>query len=184
MINPEMLRDETEKSLFGLTADDSLKARILQKAAQTAEASARKPVIHPVIALCTVVAALLLMVVALNHIHPTDPFSPGEVTVFAAGGIDESASVPLSRINTESISSIRFGDTAVITDPELCSSLVRILQNESAIADGVSLSSSDKMIIRMTDDSQYEFTVEEPFISAEQCWSCPAFFLRVHELTD
>lgn len=184
MMNPEMLREETEKSLFSLTADASLKNRILQKAAQTARASDRKPVVHPVMALCTVVAALLLMVVALNHIHPTDPVAPGEVTVFAAGGKDESASVPFTEIDAETVSSIRFKDTGIITDSDLCSSLIRILQSDSKSAIGVSLTSSDKLIVRMADNTQYEFTVEEPYLAGEECWSCPSFFSRIHELTD
>ena len=46
MIKLENLREETESALYGLTADDSLKYRILQKAAQT-PAEVTKKGFHP-----------------------------------------------------------------------------------------------------------------------------------------
>ena len=108
MIQPEDLRSATDKALYGLTADESLKQRILLKASQT-NRTTRDSKVHPVMKLCAVVGVLLLMVVALNSVRPLSPSTPGEMNVFAAGGKDTTAEQPFSQIDVNYVSCISVG---------------------------------------------------------------------------
>ena len=54
MIKPEELRTATEKALSGLTADESLKQKILLKASES-EQKEHEPVYRPVLKLCAIV---------------------------------------------------------------------------------------------------------------------------------
>ena len=65
------LPEYTDRALNGLVADESLKHRILSKAAETGTAK-RNPFIRPVMILGTVVAACLLLAVALDEIAVDD----------------------------------------------------------------------------------------------------------------
>ena len=63
------LRNESEKALYGLKADETLKYRILQNAAAEPERKTRKSFqLIPV--MCVVAAALLFSVLLLNGIPP------------------------------------------------------------------------------------------------------------------
>lgn len=77
MIKPEELRTATEKALSGLTADESLKQKILLKASES-EQKEHEPVYRPVLKLCAIVGVLLLMVAGLNSIRPLSPSAPGK----------------------------------------------------------------------------------------------------------
>ena len=105
MIKLENLREETESALYGLTADDSLKYRILQKAAQT-PIEEKKRIFRPFPVLCSVLAVLLLLTVALNQVRPLSTVEAGDITVFAAGRKEEGSTSVFSNISASDIVSM------------------------------------------------------------------------------
>ena len=84
MSDPAKLREASEKVLYGLRADDTLKQKILIKAAAGGDAGSRRA-FRPLPVFCGVVAALLVAVIALNGLEPAVPAGSVEINVFAAG---------------------------------------------------------------------------------------------------
>ena len=176
MIQPEELRTITENALSGLTADESLKQRILQKASETSTQKTREPVYRPVLKLCAIVGVLLLMVIGLNSIRPLSPSVPGELTVFAAGGKDLSVSSPFILIDIESVSGIRFSGGELVSGNK-CTDLLRILQTESKLSDDEVPAGSEHISICMKDGTEKNFGISNPYLYVEdKCWTCPSFF--------
>ena len=174
MIQPEELRSATDKALHGLTADESLKQRILLKASQTPQTS-RNSVSRPVLKLCAVVGALLLMVVALNSVRPLSPSAPGEMNVFAAGGKDTASVTPFSQIDLDGVSGISIG--GIDYDDALSADVIRLLQSEAKESDADIPASEDRIVIRMKDGKEYSFGISEPYVySDNKCWTCSGLF--------
>ncbi len=174
MIQPEELRSATDKALYGLTADESLKQRILLKASQTTE-TRRDSVFRPVMKLCAVVGVLLLMVVALNSVRPLSPSTPGEMNVFAAGGKD-TAGTPFSQIDIKKVAGISIGSVDY-QDEARCAEMIRMLQSESKEADVEIPDNGERIVIRMEDGKEYAFCINEPYVfNDEKCWTCSGLF--------
>ena len=177
MIKLEDLRHETDSALYGLTADDSLKYRILQKAAQTSVN--KKQRMHPFPILCSVLALLLLMLVGLNQIRPLSPVTPGEMTVFAAGGTDEISIPAFSSIEASDVSSLELASVGTVNDPDLCYSLIKTLQSNSKPAAIDNIPDQDKLLIHMKNGCIYEYAAYAPYLSDGVCWECQSFFSMI-----
>ena len=174
MIQPEELRSATDKALYSLTADESLKQRILLKASQTTQTH-RDSVFRPVMKLCAVVGVLRLMVIALNSVRPLSPSSPGEMNVFAAGGKD-TAGTSFPQIDIDHVSGISVGGIDY-QDETQYTELIRILQNESKETDALIPENGERIVIRMEDGKEYAFGISEPYVfTDDKCWTCSGFF--------
>ena len=178
----EDLRQVTDHALYGLTADESLKFRILQKAAQPSGVH-QKRVFHTVPVLCSLIALLLIAVVALNSIKPVVPSTPGEINVFAAGSKDtvepeiyQEAVCDISDIPAASVSSIEISGLGRITDPDQCTLLVSILQEKAESADTDPAAGSVSLVIRTSEGAEYRFYANDPYLTGNKTWSCPDFF--------
>ena len=179
MIQPEELRSATDKALYGLTADESLKQRILLKASQTSQ-SRRDNVFRPVMKLCAVVGVLLLMVIALNSVRPLSPSTPGEMNVFAAGGKD-TAGTPFSQIDLNDVSGVTVGSVDY-HDKTQYTELIRILQTESKETDAETPENGERIVIRMKDGKEYSFGISEPYVfNEDKCWTCSGFFTLLQD---
>ena len=177
MSTPEELRQVAENTLYNLTADDSLKFRILQKAsAQPEKSSGKTFFVIPV--MCTVLTALLIAVFALNTVQPVPAPVPGEMNVFAAGNIDTDNNLFPNGFLPESVISIALKDHSLITDANQCASLASILLHESETSKNNSVSSADKLVISTSEDEQFIFAVSEPYLTGNdgRCWLCSRFF--------
>ena len=175
MIQPEDLRSATDKALYGLTADESLKQRILLKASQT-NRTTRDSKVHPVTKLCAVVGVLLLMVVALNSVRPLSPSTPGEMNVFAAGGKDTTAEQPFSQIDVNYVSCISVGGIDY-QDEAQCVAIIRSLQSEAKETNAEIPAGGEHIVIRMEDGKEYTFGISEPYVfNDDKCWTCNGLF--------
>ena len=183
MIKPEELRTATEKALSGLTADESLKQKILLKASES-EQNRHEPVYRPVLKLCAIVGVLLLMVAGLNSIRPLSPSAPGEMTVFAAGGKDSAGASLFAQIDTDKIAGIKIGNQDLITDSQ-CSDLIRLLQSEARESEAEASAETDLMSLQMTDGTEKVFEISDPYLFKDgKCWTCPGFFARMQNILE
>jgi len=174
VIQPEELRSATDKALHGLTADESLKQRILLKASQNTQPS-RNSVSRPVLKLCAVVGVLLLMVVALNSVRPLSPSTSGEMNVFAAGGKDTASATPFSQIDIDDVSGISID--GVDYDDALGADVIRLLQSEAKETDADIPAGNNYIVIRMKNGKEYAFGISEPYVyNDSKCWTCSGLF--------
>lgn len=181
MINPEELRTATEKALSGLTADESLKQKILLKASES-EQKSHELVYRPVLKLCAIVGVLLLMVAGLNSIHPLSPSAPGEMTVFAAGGKDSSGYTIFAQIDTDDITGIKIGSNELISDSRY-GDLIRILQSEAKESEAEEPAETGLMILYMKDGTEKVFEISDPYLFKDgRCWICSGFFSRLQDI--
>ena len=132
----EELREVTDQTLHGLTADDSLKFRILQKAAGGEET--KKPYFKPVPVFCAACAVLLVMVMALNSLKPVSN-TPGEINVFAAGSTEKPADMEQAGLlpagfEAGSVVSVELDGVGSVTDLEKCASLAGMLDGRILVA--------------------------------------------------
>lgn len=183
MNRPEDIRVVTDKALYGLTADESLKFRILQKAAACNEKEQRR-FAHPVPVLCAVVAFLVIVAVSINGIQPVQPVVPGEMTVFAAGGTDERTVSSIAKIESGHVVSVEVTGLGTIADSTQCDSLVGLLKNNADSTAEEPEQWTDKIVIRTDDGSVYEYNAAEPYLADGANLQCPAFFSMMHELLD
>ena len=190
MITPEKLHEATDRALYGLTADESLKQRIFQKAA-ACEASGQKITGRNILpAFCAVMAALVLILTSVNGLRPVDPASTVEINVFSAGSSDKSDSAETSYpdifddLDSNNVISIELSDVGKITDAESCAALISLLKNSAVSADCSFTGSEHSLIIESTDGTKLSFDVTEPFIGAEKCWSCESFFESLHKMIE
>lgn len=174
------LRTITDRVLYGLTADETLKNKILRNAAQTPEKH-KKISFQPVPLFGMVLVALIITVLAVNRLQPVRPSTPGEITVFAAGSEekDESGNNDLVSVlpetSSDAISKIEIPGLGMTDDPNLCARLVDVLREKAETADSSVDADTDLNII--TDDGTViRFSVKEPFVIGDKCWSCPEFF--------
>ncbi len=189
MKNPEMLREATDKVLFGLTADDSLKQRILQNAASGRNSSSRR-FFSPVPAFCAVIAMLLITVGVLNNLRPVDPAASVEMNVFSAGSVDISPS-PDSEVSvlpagfvSENVTSVEMSGYKPVTDPQECAALIAALEESELSAESVDAESAGSVVIHSSDGSSYRFDVCEPYLLSDgQCRRCETFFTLYHEIS-
>lgn len=181
MIKPEELRTATEKALSGLTADESLKQKILLKASES-EQKEHEPVYRPVLKLCAIVGVLLLMVAGLNSIRPLSPSAPGEMTVFAAGGKDSSGTSIFAQIDTADITGIKIGNNEMITD-SLYGDLIRILQSEAKESETEVPAETGLLTLYMKDGTEKVFEISDPYLYKDgKCWICSGFFSRLQDI--
>ena len=176
MSKPEELRLVAENTLNGLTADDSMKFRILQKAAGDAE-SKRVRILRPVSVLCTVLAVMLVAVIALNTLQAVPSAGPGNINSFTAGSADSDAHLFPEGFDPDSVTSVSFNGF-IISDSGKCTELVSTLieraseTNPPEISAGSPLEISDGRGITVT------FTAEAPFLIGDdgRTWFCSEFF--------
>lgn len=174
----EDLRSVSENTLHGLVADDSLKFRILQKAAgETKPRSGFS--FRTVPALCCVLAALIVAILALNTLQPVPTAGPGEIKVFAAGSAgQENVSAFRDKIDPASVVSVELEGSVPITNPEKCASLAGILADKAEKA-FTEIEGENHLILTVSDGTAYTFTVCNPYLIDDadgSCWSCPEFF--------
>ena len=175
MKKPEELREVTENVLCGLTADESLRSRILQNAAGAGREE-RRSAFRPVPALCGVIAALLIAVVALNGLNPVNPADPGDMNIFAAGSNDTRKSVLLDGIDPDEVTSIEITDLGTVSGAEQCAALISLLTEKAAPAGSSDPSAESRLNITLAGGTVIRFSVDEPVISGDGTWSCPEFF--------
>lgn len=180
MIKLENLREETESALYGLTADDSLKYRILQKAAQT-PIEEKKRIFRPFPVLCSVLAVLLLLTVALNQVRPLSTVEAGDITVFAAGRKEEGSTSVFSNISASEIVSMELTSVGKIEAQEKCSALLDLLRQDSFPAADEKWDNEEYLIISTTDGQSIRYPVNEPYFLDNTCWECEAFFDQFRE---
>ena len=187
MKNPEELREVSEKVLFGLTADDSLKQRILQNAVSAGRTSSRK-LFSPVPAFCTVIAMLLITVGVLNSIRPVDPAATVEMNVFSAGSVDISPSPDASDsvfpagFQAEAVVSVELTGRNAITDPRKCRALADALMNCTVSDESPDLNDAGKVTILCDNGTIYQYNASDPYLSDDsKCWSCEEFFSLCNE---
>lgn len=181
------LREATDKVLHGLNADESLKHRILQRAA--AEDNKRQHVFRALPAFCSVVAVLLVAVAALNGLQPVSPAGSVEMYVFAAGEKEtippEKESSPLPEgFDPEDVISIELSGVGIIRDSVHCTALTRTLMNGSQKTEPFTASGDVLLQITTSSGNVYRFETDEPYLSGEAYWTCPGFFTLFHRLLD
>lgn len=188
MSRPEELRRAAENTLYGLTADDSLKYRILQKAAEHEDSKKRK-LLHPLPALCSVLAMLFVAILALNSLQPVNSAGPGEINAFTAGNIQEDLSEevsnPFKRINSDSVISVNISGESSVNDHDMCAALIALLQ-DAAASDAARIDSAKKcrLQISSSDGTVYEFDADNPYLSDSEGhnWNCSEFFSEFDRL--
>ena len=189
----EELRDVTDTVLAGLTADESLKHKILQRAAEYSDESSMRS-FRPLPVLCSVITVLLVAVCLLNSLHPVTPAGSVEMNVFAAGSDDiiqpEDDSVRhnenevIRLILPEDAVSVELSGSGVINDAQQCVSLIETLCQYAVPACSDSSEGDTSVIITFSDGSVLTFKAEEPFLIGEEQWSCPEFFRLIQQMLD
>ena len=181
----EELRQVTDQTLHGLTADDSLKFRILQQAAGGAET--KKPSFRPVPVLCAACAALLVMILALNSLQPVSNV-PGEINVFAAGSTEKPADMDHTGLlppgfEAGSVVSVELDGAGSVTNPEKCAALAGILDGQVSSSEYAYAACGSHLKITAADGTVLTFGANEPYLIAEDgsCWSCPEFFTELRK---
>ena len=188
MSNLERLRQATENTLHDLTADDSLKFRILQKASMDHEpVSHSTRTLRPIPLLCTVAAVLLIGIIALNSYHPVPASVPGELNSFTAGS-DKSDSGPVfpAEFDPENVSSVEFSQFGVYSKQEQCNTIIDILQNQAMTAEPSELVSEDRMVVTMSDDTKLIYRIQPPYLIGQdgQWWLCHELFDALNHFTE
>ena len=182
------LPEITDHVLHELTADESLKFRIMQTAAQGSVKKTGRSSFHPVPILCSVIAVLLLTVFALNGMKPVDPYKPGNLNVFAAGSLTTEEPVtlvsPFAGIDASSVRSVLWTGHGSVTSAEDCFSLVNTLQKSTGANEPSAVETENRIIITMNDGTSYSFEEKEPFLISGQAWECSAFFHDFHMMTE
>ena len=178
MSMPEELRSVTDNTLHGLIADDALKFRILQKAAAEHNRRNGMHALRAVPLLCTVLAALLIIVTALNGLQAVPSSGPGNLISFTAGN-DETLteSVFPGHYSPDSVVSIDM-DGMTISNPERCSLLASILADKAS-AGNLSVAAGKKLLtFSFSDGKSISYHTEEPYLIGTdgRCWYCPDFF--------
>ena len=185
------LREVSDQVLHELTADESLKQRILEKAADSSKASPVRT-FRPLTVFCYIMVLLLAAAVALNRLQPVDPAADVEINVFAAGNketvppeeLTEETDRILAGIDPEEVVTVKFSESDTITDPELCASLIRILIDDATPAEEPETDYGEKLIIRTERGSEIVFETAAPYLVGDRCWICQSFFSLLQEITD
>ena len=176
-------REYTDRTLAGLSADETLRNRILAKASGAGEKPVRRFPLRPVLALGSMICVLVLGVVLLNGIHPLpSSMEPGGITVFAAGqsipdgDVAKKRMMPLTEMEADSVDSVEWTGVGVVRDASACRSLAKTLVSESVPAEVPGTEAAGRLVFTMKNGSVVQFSVEEPYLFSEDCWSCQPFF--------
>lgn len=188
MSDLEQLRQATENTLHELTADESIKFRIVKAAAVANDTKTHlNHSIRPIPLICSVLAVLLICVFALNSLQPVPSNVPGNLNSFTAGSSDSDISsfFPDS-FDHNSVSSISL-DNTLLTDHNLCSLLINILQNQTVLAEpSKDLTQQGSISIVTSDGNVYSYDLQNPFLISQdgKWWSCPGFFTEMARLPE
>lgn len=186
MSRPEELRSATENTLHDLIADDALKFRILQKAAQ--QKTAGKTYGFPAIPVfCSVLAVLLITVVALNSLQAVPDAGPGDLISFTAGNSDSLAvSVFPEGCSPDDVVSVSMDQDVAITDSESCARLAQVLLEKATVAEKFVPSGNTGVTFVFEDGQTLTFSAEDPCLAGNdgRCWNCPEFFSEFSQLTE
>ncbi len=186
------LREVSDQILHELTADESLKQRILEKAADTSKVSPIST-FRPLPVFCSIMVLLLTAAVVLNRLQPVNSAADVEMNVFAAGnretvppedGLTGETGSILTGIEPEDIVAVELSGSDTITDPELCVSLIRILIDEAVPAEEPETDKDEKLIIRTGHGSEIVFDIAAPYLVGDRCWLCRPFFSMLQEIAD
>ena len=184
------LREVSNRVLYGMTADDSLKHRILQRAA-SGNNLVQNRAFHPLPVFCTVIVFLLTTVVALNSLQPVGTSGTVEINVFAAGTketvlSEETASekngLVLNGINPGNIISVSLSGVGEIIDPQQCAELIQVLTDHTVPSETVSHDNYDVLILRADNGTVVKYDTAEPYLIGDTCWSCEPFFTMIHKI--
>ena len=187
MKKPEDLRMITENTLSGLVADESLKFRILQKAAGQDEFPAKR-FLRTVSLLRSALAVLLVAVFALNSVDPIQSAGPGDMIAFTAGKTASNHDSLFSDgFDTDSVIRIQWDGAEPVSDPQECSSLVSVLKEHSSeVSDQTGLFSEyRRLVISAADGSSCSFdTAAGSYLITDdgRWWSCDLFFTELNKL--
>lgn len=179
----EELRQVTDQTLYALTADESLKYRILKKAAENVQSKNKS--VRPIPVLCTACAVLMLIILMLNNLNPVSN-ELGDMNVFAAGSTEKPADsnrvIPLpEEIITDSVVSIELNGYGSVTDSDRCAYLIGILSEKASPAEGISFTSDDTLVFASDKGFVITLIVKKPYLTASDgsVWSCPEFFTEL-----
>lgn len=177
----EKLPEITEEALGGLTADESLKSRILKKASASPGAEKRS-FLRPAVAL---VSAAALMVGALLALNGRDAVpSPEETPVlrsFPAGAVSDPGILPadVDAFGAESIETAAHGK---VTETQALEELLKALASAGKAETPADSPAEDELVLRCKNGTVYRWSLHEPYLSSgDGTWSCPAFFRLLGE---
>jgi len=179
----ENLPEYSDNILNGLTADQSLKHRILTKAAEQPEKK-NNLLLHTVPVLCSLIAVLLVAVVMLNELKPVPVSDQDDMTVFAAGS-NQTASPEtglgfadvMNESGSKTITRIEFDNGNIISKPETCSLLFSILKSKAIPVDHQELPESAVITMSLSDGSSVQLEVYPPLLTdGNNTWTCQEFF--------
>lgn len=178
----EKLPEITEKAFGGLTADESLKFRILKKASASTAAEKRS-LLRPAIAL---VSAAALMVGALLVLNSRDAVpSPEETPVlrsFPAGAVSSESGILPADVVAFGAESIETAAHGKVTESQVLEALLKALASAGIAETPADFSAEDELVLRCRNGAVYSWSLHEPYLSSgEGTWYCPAFFRLLGE---
>ena len=183
------LRETSDRVLYTLTADESLKNRILLKAAAGENSNQRRRAFRALPAVCMVVAVLLIGAAALNNLQPVSPAGSVEMNYFAAGDKEtvpsgNSFSSEMKEAGPENIVSVEITGTGIIDDPDQCSDLMSLLNEEAIPVEHPAAENAYAVIFRTAEGEEIRFNAEDPYLFGDESWTCPGFFARFRKMLD
>ena len=187
MTDLKQLREVTEKTLYGLTADDTLKQRILEKS--IASVPKNKRIIRLVPVFSAVFTVLLVAAFVLNGLKPVSPAEPGDINVFTAGNENsrnsESDFFQLIEQNDfcDEIISIGIEKLGLVGNHDSCCELICTFLDNSEHSETTELSVPVMMTVTLKDGTNILLEVEEPYIKQNGvCRKCAEFFSLFHQM--
>ncbi len=172
----ENLPEITEKALGGLTADEALKFRILEKAAAS-PAEEKRSFLRPALGVVVAAALMVCVLLVLNGREAVP--APEETPIlrsFPAGAVSASGILPA---DAEAFG-VSFLETAAgdkVTDNETVDALLKALRSAEKAEAPAGASAEGELTLQCKNGAVYKWTLHEPYLSVgEETWSCPAFF--------
>ena len=192
MKNLDQLHEVTDKALWGLTADESLKYRILQKAAMTGPEKSSRPGRRFIPVLCSSVALLLVCLFAVNGLKPVVPadmkvFPAGQLNLASQEGnqVNPSAAFSFPVLKPDSVTSVEWKNEGIVADSGICNKLIHRLQDQSEKKEDVPFEENGILIITAGDGTSFEYPVDEPYIlEGGTIWDCSSFFELFRQSAD
>ena len=184
----------TKQVLSGLTADESLKNRILMKAAGDtgAERAFSRLFLRSVPYLAA--AACLVLCFGILFLGMQKPLSsqnePGDIHVFTAGQQDpvvagnETDSIQFGAIDPGDVVALSWSDIGEISDPEKCRKLAETLLASSVSADAAEEEFNATLTVKTADGKTMRYAVSEPYLWNNGCWDCRVFFDMFREYAE
>ena len=177
------LHEYTDTVLHGLVADEALKHRILNHAAESGS-NRKGSFVRPVAVLCTMLSVFLLMIIVLNGINPVSNENQNTMHFFSAGKNEtekpgfSASSVFLSGFDVHDIKQINCATLGTVRNADTCILLVRIL-TEQAVPGKHDFAEDpeDTLSIQMSNGSTVVLPFSEPYLFKDsECWKCERFF--------